>query len=132
MDRDATATRPFSDIFISPLIDKLTGTAYVGPVVQEVLVGKLGSFDIPGLLMWFNSLDHRPFHFHAKKTGKWELRIFFLECSEGLLAYEAKWSKPKGRGPSARDLRLILDQVLRHREELLKEWESKVKTEVQP
>jgi hypothetical protein len=95
-------------------------------------VGKLGSFDIPGLLMWFNSSDHLPFHFHAKKTGKWELRVFFLECSQGHLAYETRWSKPKGRGPSARDLRLILDQVLKHREELLKEWESKVKMEAQP
>lgn len=85
-------------------------------------MGKLDSFAITGLDCWFNSHDHLPHHFHARKPGEWEIRVFFLLCSETKLNYEVKW----GDEPSKRYRREILDAVLSARVALLEEWEAKV------
>ena len=46
-------------------------------------MGKLQSFKIDGLDLFFNSNDHRPEHFHVRKSGAWEIRVYFLLCSKG-------------------------------------------------
>jgi len=75
--------------------------------------------------LWFNSEDHLPYHFHAKKPGWWEIRVPFLECTDSNLAFELKWLK-KGRGPIGNEKKKILEAVLTHRPELLAEWDAKV------
>ena len=83
---------------------------------------------IPGLDLWFNSADHLPYHFHAKKPGWWEIRIALLDCRAGHLEWDLKWRK-KGNGPNGNERKAILKAVLAHRTELLAEWEAKVNTE---
>lgn len=88
-------------------------------------MGKLEVFKIDGLYLFFNSNDHRPPHFHVKKSGAWEIRVYFLTCIEKQLDFDLKWQKNKAE-PTAREKKEILLLVLEHREELLKEWEAKV------
>jgi hypothetical protein len=64
-----------------------------------------------------------PPHLHVKRRGEWEIRVFFLECSEGHVDYERKWG---GKEPSSADRTAILAGVLEHRVALLDEWERKV------
>jgi hypothetical protein len=91
-------------------------------------VGEVDCISVLGLDLWFNSKDHLPYHFHAKKAGWWEIRVSFLECTEGHLKWELKWRK-KGNGPNGNERKSILEAVLAHRTELLAEWDSKVKSE---
>ncbi len=94
-------------------------------------MGKVEAFEIEGLEAWFNSQDHHPPHLHIRRRGEWEIRVFFLECSEGRLNFELKWGqrrKRRKKGPSPQAQASILDEVLKHRTELLLEWERKVCT----
>lgn len=86
-------------------------------------MGKVDTFTIPGLRLWFNSSDHLPQHLHITKRGEWEIRVFFLECADGYLAHDQKWAVKK---PSSTDRDVILAAVLEHRVALLEEWERKV------
>jgi hypothetical protein len=88
-------------------------------------LGRVTAITIAGLDLWFNSSDHLPPHFHARKPGKWEIRVFILECVEGRLAYTVKWPR-HGARLSGRDRRKLLAETLAHRAELLAEWEQKV------
>ena len=85
-------------------------------------MGKVDAIAVAGLSLWFNSNDHLPPHFHALRTGQWEIRVYFLECVPGHLEYDVKW----GRSPSGGDRRTLLGLVLGARVELLVEWEQKV------
>ncbi len=85
-------------------------------------MGRVGAFSVAGLDMWFNSHDHPPPHFHARRAGVWEVRVYFLTCSECSLDYDLKW----GRLPSGRELRELVAGVVEHRVTLLEEWEAKV------
>jgi hypothetical protein len=87
------------------------------------LMGKVDAFEIAGLDVRFNSLDHLPRHFHVIKPGKWEIRVAFLECTQQNLAYVVKWHVAI---PSGRDLKRILAEVLEHRVQLDEEWSKKV------
>lgn len=86
-------------------------------------MGRVDAFSVHGLQLWFNSSDHLPQHFHVKRRGEWEIRVFFLECTENHLAYEHKWGRKK---PSTNDRAAILAGVLEHQAVLLDEWERKV------
>jgi hypothetical protein len=86
-------------------------------------VGQVEAFTLEGLKLWFNSSDHLPPHFHVKRRGDWEIRVFFLECAENNLDCEHKWGR---KSPSAADRAAILKAVLDHRVTLLEEWERKV------
>jgi hypothetical protein len=86
-------------------------------------LGQVDAFAVQGVKLWFNSSDHLPPHLHAKRQGEWEIRVFFLECTEGNLAYQKKWGR---REPSHADRTAILSGVLGHRVALLEEWEQKV------
>jgi hypothetical protein len=85
-------------------------------------MGKLSSFSIEGMQCWFNSQDHKPPHFHAKKSGQWEYRIFFMKKAAEML--EVKWQKTR---ISRQDRTTLCDEASECRPELLKEWEEKVK-----
>ncbi|MFM7189245.1 MAG: DUF4160 domain-containing protein [Microcystaceae cyanobacterium] len=87
-------------------------------------MSKLRTFALEGLDLFFNSHDHLPPHFHVRKPGHWEIRVFFLVSDQHRLAFNIKW--PANKGPSSQEEREILKQVLKHRAALLQEWEQKV------
>ena len=39
---------------------------------------KVDAFSLPGLEVLFYSGDHLPPHIHVRKTGKWEIRLYFI------------------------------------------------------
>jgi hypothetical protein len=85
-------------------------------------MAKLECFTIPGIELWFFSHDHLPEHFHAKRRGQWEVRVFFLEGSSKM--FEVVWLR--GREVPKVDIRLLEENVTAKRAELLEEWERKV------
>jgi hypothetical protein len=85
---------------------------------------RLEAFSVPGLDLYFNSLDHLPPHFHARHPGEWEIRVYFL-VSGSKLAYDLKWSRKK-RGVPASILEALNAAVKANRAQLLREWEAKV------
>jgi Domain of unknown function (DUF4160) len=86
-------------------------------------MAKLACFTIPGIELWFFSHDHLPPHFHAKRRGQWEIRVFFLESSANEML-KVVW--PKGKEISKGDLELLEAKVKAFRAEILEEWERKV------
>lgn len=86
-------------------------------------MGSVDSIAVAGLELWFNSNDHLPPHFHAEKTGEWEVRVYFLREQREM--FETKWTARRGR-PSRGDLKELATLVETHRAELLAEWEQKV------
>jgi hypothetical protein len=88
-------------------------------------VGKVDSFSVPGVELWFNSCDHLPPHFHASRRGEWEVRVFFLSCTEEHLDWSLKW-KDQRRAIPRRTLVALREGSVQFRAELLAEWEAKV------
>jgi hypothetical protein len=86
-------------------------------------MAKLECFKIPGIELWFFSHDHLPQHFHAKRRGQWEIRVFFLEGSANEM-FEVVW--PKGKEMPKGDLKLLEAKVKAFRAEIFEEWERKV------
>jgi hypothetical protein len=88
-------------------------------------LSKVETFALDGLDLFFNSNDHLPQHFHVRKPGKWEIRVFFLRCSKSKgLIFDCKW--PPNTEPSSKEKREILKLVIAKRSALLKEWQTKV------
>ena len=85
-------------------------------------MGRVASFSVVGLDLWFNSHDHEPPHFHARKPGVWEIRIYFLTCTRNEVDFEMKW----GSRPGARDIRQLASAIVECRATLLEEWATKV------
>ena len=81
-------------------------------------MGKLDVFSISGVEMWFWSADHLPPHFHAKRPGEWEIRVYFLESQESHLAFDVRW----GAGPNGKMRGALAELVVKHREALYEEW----------
>jgi hypothetical protein len=88
-------------------------------------LGKVDCFAISGLRVLFYSSDHPPPHIHVIKPEAYEIRVYFLDCTENYLAMEIKWPR-NGKGPDGREARELLDLVLANRVQLLEEWERKV------
>ena len=88
-------------------------------------LGKVDAFKTAGLALWFNSSYHLEPHFHAKKAGEWEIRVYFLECTKGNMVFTMKWPKT-GAGPNGSERRVLVQEVIAHRVALLVEWENKV------
>jgi hypothetical protein len=86
-------------------------------------MGEVGCFHIEGIKCWFYSQDHRPPHFHAKRRGEWCFRVWFLEKQTAMLE---RRPGPKGR-VSTEDRKILQRMATEHRDELLLEWERKVK-----
>jgi hypothetical protein len=72
-------------------------------------MGRVDTFRLPGLDLWFNSSDHLPPHFHAEKLGLWEVRVFFLRDPSEMV--EKKW----GREPRPAELVRLVELAERHR-----------------
>lgn len=88
-------------------------------------MGRVDSFSVLGVDLWFNSSDHMPPHFHASRRGEWEVRVFFLLCTEERLEWSLKW-KDQRRAIPWRALEALRDGSVRFRVELFAEWEAKV------
>jgi Domain of unknown function (DUF4160) len=86
-------------------------------------MARLECFKIDGVELWFFSNDHLPPHFHAKRKGQWELRVKFLEFSASEM-FEVVWLK--GKAVPRADTKLLEKMAMRHRADLLEEWENKV------
>ena len=77
------------------------------------------AFGIAGLKIWFWSNDHEPPHFHAKRSGEWEVTFkFMLDPSEMI---ELKWSK---KTPRKSVLKQLTSMAKKHRVELLEQWQA--------
>lgn len=85
-------------------------------------MGKVSSFSIEGIYCWFNSQEHRPPHFHARRKGEWHVRVFFQMPRAQMI----EQAKGPGERMSRADERGLLDMAEQCREALLKEWEKKV------
>lgn len=92
-------------------------------------MAKVASFTIRGWVLWFYSNDHKPPHFHAKKPGEWEVRVFFLESGSAM--FVIAWSSRVGR-PTAGDLKPLRKAVEDNRDELLRQWEHCVDASLAP
>jgi hypothetical protein len=80
-------------------------------------------FEIDGIYCWFWSNDHDPPHFHAKKEGKWEIRVKFTQSDEDMFEHV------RGCNPKGKTLRLLRETVKENREHLFAEWEASVQNE---
>lgn len=71
--------------------------------------------------LFFNSSDHLAPHFHAERSGEWEVRVFFLREEASMV--EVKWAL---KTPSTKALGKLCAAAAQFRAELLMEWELKV------
>ena len=83
-------------------------------------MGRVACIQISGLDLWFSSSDHEPPHFHVRKTGTWEIRVFFRTCTQRQLDYNVKFLFA-GPGPSRRERSTLLTQILARQNELYTE-----------
>ena len=58
-----------------------------------------------------------------KRRGEWEIRGYFLLCTDDELVFDRKWGK---KDPSVKLFARIRKAVVEHRAEILGEWERKV------
>ncbi len=86
---------------------------------------KVENFYIHGLEAFFRSNDHHPPHFHVKKQGEWEIRVYIITSTEKL-HYSVKFPKNKKQLPSSKEEKSILYFVINNREKLYLAWETKV------
>jgi hypothetical protein len=78
------------------------------------------AFQVAGLKLWFWSHDHEPPHFHAKRSGEWEVRVHFLfDAAEMVEVVQAR-----NKQPSRKDLKELTALAEAHRAELLAQWEE--------
>ena len=85
-------------------------------------MGKVDSFEVSGIELFFIPGDHWPPHFHARRPDEWEIRVLFMTCTEKTLDFQLKWPR-NGEGPSGSDQREIRALALAHRAALLEQWE---------
>ncbi len=85
-------------------------------------MAELRAFEIEGLKLWFPSGDHAQPHFHAKRKGKWELRVFFLTNEQEM--FEMKWQRTPKTRISRQDKQRLREMATAHRLVLLQEWEA--------
>jgi Domain of unknown function (DUF4160) len=91
-------------------------------------LGKVSAFSIDGLICLFYSNDHRPPHFHIKKAGCWEIRVYFLSCTKNELDYSVKFSKNSGSEDvlMKKERKAILQMVMKHRDALLNDGKRRL------
>lgn len=77
------------------------------------------AFEIEGLKIWFWSNDHEPPHFHAKRSGEWEVKVSFLLPAEEMI--ELVWAEKKPTGKALKRLTVLAEE---HRAALLAQWEQ--------
>ncbi len=87
-------------------------------------MGKVESIKVHGLDLWFNSSDHLPPHFHARRPGDWEIRVYFPECTSDYLKYDVKWPPQLNEIPK-KYLKDLMRMITENMEQLYKEYERK-------
>ena len=92
------------------------------PIRGYNYMGKVEAFTLAGIECWFNSQDHGPPHFHARRKGKWHVRVRFMESKDDMFE---RVRGAQGRF-SARQRNSLYETVKEIRGELLLEWERKV------
>ena len=76
---------------------------------------------------FFNSSDHRPPHFHVECTSEdWEIRVMIETTTANALDYNFKFPTSRKVGINSTYQKELRALVVKHRETLMKEWESKV------
>ena len=80
-------------------------------------MARVAAFEIGGIDCWFYAQDHRPPHFHARRKGEWEFRVFFLMPKKSML------EQVGGGRMKRRDRNDLCDMAELYREELFAEWE---------
>ena len=78
------------------------------------------AFQIDGLKIWFWSNDHEPAHFHAKRSGEWEVKVSFMLDQSEMIELEI-WSK---KTPAKKVLKELTSRAEKHRVALLKQWQE--------
>ncbi len=79
---------------------------------------------LQGLEISFYPNDHEPEHFHVRRQGEWEMKVYFRLCTTKHLEFEEKW-KLKSTGPSKADKQKLREYVEQHRGHLEHEWTRK-------
>jgi len=89
-------------------------------------MAKVEAFDFPGIELIFHTRnEHPPPHFHAIRSGKWNIRVNFMLCHEKHLDFSVKFATD-GLGPSSKEQRKLLELILANRDALLAQWEALV------
>ncbi|MGL6342214.1 MAG: DUF4160 domain-containing protein [Waterburya sp.] len=96
------------------------------PIKENFYLGRVEEFSFRGLQAFFRSTDHYPPHFHVKKSGRWEIRVYILTSSKNGLDYSFKFPKNKSVTLTSKEEKAILDFVTSNREKLLLDWETQV------
>lgn len=89
-------------------------------------MGKIGGFNLNGLEAFFQSGDHRPPHFHVKKKGEWEIRVYIATTTKSNLDYSFKFPKNNSKTIDSKEKEKIINFVINKRESLLVDWETQV------
>ncbi len=90
-------------------------------------MGKVDVFHLPGYECIFRSEDHNPAHFHVKnKQDGWEIRVFITTTTDKELDYNFKVPSDRKKAIPGDIQKEIRKAVSAHRDELMKEWDSKV------
>ncbi len=80
-------------------------------------MARVKAFDVGGVRMIFLSGDHGPPHFHARRGGDWQAKVFLLENRDRMITLQ--WGRMKGP-----DRKAIIRGVEDHRVELLQEFDA--------
>jgi len=88
-------------------------------------VPRVRCFAVAGLVLWFNSDDHSPPHFHASRRGEFLVRVFIDATTRKCLSFEVVWTR-KARNPLGKYRGQLASAVADNRAALLIEWESRV------
>ncbi|MEM9275251.1 MAG: DUF4160 domain-containing protein [Cyanobacteria bacterium P01_F01_bin.143] len=89
-------------------------------------MGKVGGFNLDGLEAFFRSSDHRPPHFHIKKAGEWEIRVYIVTTTKSNLDYSFKFPKNNSKSINSKEQKKIINFVINNRGSLLLDWETQV------
>ena len=89
-------------------------------------MGRVGGFNLNGLEAFFRSNDHRPPHFHIKKKGEWEIRVYIITTQKNSFDYSFKFPKNGSKKISSKEKKEIIKFVIKNRESLLLSWEEQV------
>jgi hypothetical protein len=88
-------------------------------------MAKLECFTTLGIELWFFPKDHLPPHFHAKRKGQWEVRVYFLESRTDKM-FDVVWLK--GKEVARVDTKLLEEMVTTYRIEIFEEWRTESET----
>lgn len=80
-------------------------------------------YQLDGIVIVFYSNDHAPPHFHARKPGEWEIRVFLEDSEDAAFHFDFKWQS-KAEGLSRSEISLISEFVRSNRESLKLEWKT--------